>query len=357
MPPAADSTPADAPAVVTTVSGRTGVITLNRPRSINALDHEMVLLMDSALVAWAEDPAIDTVIVRGAGDRGLCAGGDIVAIHTDAKALTRAGDEAAAASASAAFWRDEYVMNARIGDYPKPYVAIMDGIVMGGGVGISGHANTRIVTDRTRLAMPEVGIGLVPDVGGTWLLSHVDDELGTYAALTTTHLRGGDVIALGLADHFVPADRLDAFVDALADRPLDDVLAEFAQIPPESEVAAGREWIAKAFAADTVAQIVENCVATATPEGFAAAEAVEGKSPAALAATLAALRAAAGDASLRDALVREYRSSLRCLQHPDLAEGIRAQVIDKDRTPKWQPGPVDASAFLAPLPDHLELTL
>ncbi|GAA4642440.1 3-hydroxyisobutyryl-CoA hydrolase [Gordonia humi] len=345
----------DSPAVITTVTGRAGVITLNRPRSINALDHEMCKLMDAALVAWADDDAIDLVIVRGAGDRGLCAGGDIVAIHTDAKALSGAGDEAAAASASAAFWRDEYVMNARIGDYPKPYVAIMDGIVMGGGVGVSGHASHRIVTDKTRFAMPEVGIGLVPDVGGTWLLSRVPDELGTYAALTTTHLRGGDVIALGLADHFVPSDRLDAFVDALTQRPLDEVLAEFSETAPESDVAAGREWIAKAFAADTVAEILENCVAAGTADGFTTAETIEGKSPAALAAALAALRAAADDGSLRESLTREYRSSLRCLQHPDLAEGIRAQVIDKDRNPQWQTGPVDADSFLAPLPAHLEL--
>lgn len=357
MPPSAGPAAADSPAVIAAVSGRAGVITLNRPRSINALDHEMVRLMDAALVAWADDPAVETVVVRGAGDRGLCAGGDIVAIHADAKALAGAGDEAAAASASAAFWRDEYVMNARIGDYPKPYVAIMDGIVMGGGVGISGHANTRIVTDRTRLAMPEVGIGLVPDVGGTWLLSHVADQLGTYAALTTTHLRGGDVIALGLADHYIPTARLDAFVDALAGRPVDEAVGEYAQEAPASEVAAGREWIATAFAADSIAQIVENCVAVATPEGFATAEAIEGKSPAALAATLTALRSAAGDASLRDALVREYRTSLRCLQHPDLAEGIRAQVIDKDRTPRWQSGRPNAGAFVAPLPDHLELAL
>ncbi|MCF8571596.1 3-hydroxyisobutyryl-CoA hydrolase [Gordonia sp. HY002] len=347
----------DSPAVVTTVTGRAGVITLNRPRSINALDHEMVQSMDATLVAWADDDAIDVVVVRGAGDRGLCAGGDIVAIHRDANALAGAGDEAAAASDSAAFWRDEYVMNARIGEYPKPYVALMDGIVMGGGVGVCGHANTRIVTERTRLAMPEVGIGLVPDVGGTWLLSHVADELGTYAALTTTHLRGGDVMALGLADHFVPSEDLDALVDALADRPLDDVLTEFAQTPPDSEVAGGRDWIKTVFAADTVAQILENCIATATPEGFATAEAIEGKSPAALAATLSALRAAANDGSLRESLVREYRSSLRCLQHPDLAEGIRAQVIDKDRKPAWKTGPVDADAFTAPLPDHLELKL
>ncbi|GAA3955122.1 enoyl-CoA hydratase/isomerase family protein [Gordonia caeni] len=350
------------PPVLAAVRGGLGTLTLNRPASINALDHEMVALMTAALHEWAVDPGVRAVVVDGAGDRGLCAGGDIVAIHRDAAALQGADDEAVTDSASAAFWRDEYRMNADIAEYPKPYVAIMDGIVMGGGVGISGHANTRIVTDRTRLAMPEVGIGLVPDVGGTRLLSQVPDQLGTYAALTSVHLRGADAMALGLADHYVPADRLDEFRAALAERPVDEALAEHAVTPPPSALAAQRDWIAEVFAADTVAEIVENCRATGRPEAVKAAETIAGKSPTALTVTLAALRAAATERSLREALRREYRTSIRCVAHPDLAEGIRAQVIDKDRNPAWQPGRLDqltgdeAAAFLAPLPAGLELT-
>ena len=350
------------PPVLAAVRGGVGTLTLNRPASINALDHEMVARMSAVLQQWAADPGVRAVVVAGAGERGLCAGGDVVAIHRDAAALAGAGDEALTGSASAAFWRDEYRMNADIAEYPKPYVAIMDGIVMGGGVGISGHANTRIVTDRTRLAMPEVGIGLVPDVGGTWLLSQVPDQLGTFAALTSVHLRGADAIALGLADHYVPADRLDEFRAALAERALDEALAEFAVTPPVSELAAQRDWIAGAFAADTVAQIVENCRAAGRPEADEAADTIAGKSPTALAVTLAALHAAATEGSLREALRREYRTSVRCLAHPDLAEGIRAQVIDKDRTPAWRPAGLDrltgdeAAAFLAPLPAGRELT-
>ena len=177
------STTPPEPPVIATVEHGVGTLTLNRPKAINALNHEMVGLISTALTRWAADPDVSTVVVTGAGERGLCAGGDILAIHRDASDLEGAGDVAATLSASAQFWRDEYRLNAAIADYPKPYVALMDGIVMGGGVGISGHGNTRVVTDRTRLAMPEVGIGLVPDVGGTRLLAQAPDELGTYAAL------------------------------------------------------------------------------------------------------------------------------------------------------------------------------
>lgn len=351
-----------APPVLATVRAGVGMLTLNRPASINALDHQMVTLMSEALDQWAGDDGVRVVVIAGAGERGLCAGGDIVAIHRDAAALRGAADEDVAASASAAFWRDEYRLNADLAEYPKPLVAIMDGIVMGGGVGISAHANTRIVTDRTRLAMPEVGIGLVPDVGGTWLLSRIPDQLGTYAALTSVHLSGADAIALGLADHYVPADKLDRMTAALAERSIDDVLAEFGEEPPASALAAQRDWIAEVFAGDTVAGIVEACRATGRPDAEKAAETISGKSPTALAVTLAALRAGAAESSLREALRREYRTSVRCLAHPDLAEGIRAQVIDKDRTPAWQPAGLDqltggeAATFLAPLPDGLELT-
>lgn len=343
-----------APVTADVVDG-VGELTLNRPESINALDAEMVEIMAAALRRWVEDDAVRAVVVSGAGLRGLCAGGDIVAIHRDAAALRGADDAALAACDSAAFWRAEYRMNAEIADYPKPYVAIMDGIVMGGGVGISGHGNTRIVTDRTRLAMPEVGIGLVPDVGGTWLLAQLPDELGTYVALTSVHLNGADAIALGLADHYVPADRLDDFRAAVGAGTVDQALAAFAVEPPASDLAAERDWIAQVFAADSVEEIVAGCRELGTEQAQRAAEKIATKSPTALAVTLGALRVARTESSLREALRREYRTSLRCLAHPDLAEGIRAQVIDKDRNPQWAPR-ADVAAFTAPLAPELELT-
>ncbi|GED98884.1 3-hydroxyisobutyryl-CoA hydrolase [Gordonia crocea] len=355
-------TAVSAPELVTSVDGRVGRIVLNRPRVINALNHPMVTQMAAVLDEWKRDPEVSAVVITGAGERGLCAGGDIAAIHRDAAAMAGSTDDVAAANTpSAAFWRDEYHLNAAIGDYPKPVVAVMDGIVMGGGVGVSGHASIRVATDRTRLAMPEVGIGLVPDVGGTWLLSHLSDELGTYAALTTTSLDGADAVAVGLATHYVPADALEPFLLALADQTPEEALAAHAVTAPESALAAQREWIAEAFAGDSVSQILARCAAGAQSAVKAGAK-IAAMSPMALTVTLGALRAAASDATLRDTLKREYRTSLRCLQYPDLAEGIHAKVIEKGRDPVWAIAELDdidpsrAAGFTAPLPDGCELT-
>nr|WP_223205649.1 3-hydroxyisobutyryl-CoA hydrolase [Gordonia jinghuaiqii] len=345
------------PSVLTEENGTARSLILNRPKSINAIDHEMVTEMAERLHTWAADDTVDAVILSGAGERGLCAGGDIVAIHRDAAALSGNADSTdvdAEQSPSAKFWFDEYRLNATISGYPKKYVAIMDGIVMGGGVGVSAHGDVRVVTDRTKLAMPEVGIGFVPDVGGTHLLSRVPDGLGTYAGLTAGHLRGADAIAMGLADHFVPAESLSAFIAAVGDVGVDAAVAEYAVAAPASELAEGRDWIAEAFAADTVSEIIERCRAVGTPASDKAADTIAAKSPTALAVTLRSLREAAGDATLEDTLIREYRVSLRCLLHPDMAEGIRAQVIDKDRNPKWASYSDDAvDAFFAPLPHDL----
>lgn len=355
------------PSIKTSRRGHLGVIELNRPRSINALDHQMSLAMERALRQWEDDDEVAAVVVRGAGERGLCAGGDIVAIHGDGVALggadhadDAAADIAAAQSPSGRFWRDEYRLNEYISRYPKPYIALMDGIVMGGGVGISAHGNTRIVTDRTRLAMPEVGIGFVPDVGGTHLLAQVPDQLGTYLALTAAPINGADAIALGLADHYIPADRLDDFVAALTDGSVSNALAQFATESPAPELGAHRDWIAEAFGGDDVAEIIERCAAIDDEFATKTASRIAAKSPMALAVTLRALRASEATTELADSLRREYRVSLRTLRHPDLAEGIRAQVIDKDRTPTWQPHPAVTdevvAAFFAPLPDAAELT-
>lgn len=356
--------------VLSQVDGSVATLTLNRPKAINALTHEMVLKMEELLTAWAADDAITAVIVDGAGERGLCAGGDIVAIHQDASKLvaeqgdsdSKTADTASAATPSAEFWRDEYRLNTQISTYAKPYVVIMDGIVMGGGVGISAHANTRIVTDRTKIGMPEVGIGFIPDVGGTYLLSRVPDELGVYAALTAGTMNGADAIALGLADHYVPAEQLDAFVAKLRAESLEAALAEFAVTPPESELFAQREWVREAFAGDSVAAILDKVAAVENPVAEKAVKAITGKSPMAAAVALRALRDAA-DKTLPEALADEYRIALRCMLHPDMAEGIRAQVIDKDRNPAWRHAEhsavtaAEVDGFFAQLPDGLELPI
>ncbi|WP_326586841.1 enoyl-CoA hydratase/isomerase family protein [Streptomyces sp. NBC_01294] len=336
------------------VEGRTGVVTLNRPRALNALTHPMVRRIDEALGAWEEDPAVGQVLIRGAGERGLCAGGDIRAIHDDAKAGN---------TASADFWRDEYRLNARIARYLKPYVALMDGIVMGGGVGVSAHGSVRIVTERSRVAMPETGIGFVPDVGGTWLLGRAPGRLGTHLALTGTAVGPADALLCGLADHFVPAGRLPELTAALAAAPAHEVLPRYAATPEPGELADRRPWIDHCYAADTVEEIVERLLGVGDPAAKETAETILAKSPTALKVTLAAVRRAAALDTLEHVLAQEFRVSCNALASPDLVEGIRAQVVDKDRTPRWSPPTLaevsgaDVERFFAPLGEDRELRL
>ncbi|MFD7788852.1 enoyl-CoA hydratase/isomerase family protein [Streptomyces nojiriensis] len=344
----------DADTVLFHTDGRTGVVTLNRPRAINALTHPMVIRIDETLAAWAADPAVQQVLIRGAGERGLCAGGDIRAIHDDAKAGN---------TASAGFWRDEYRLNARIARYPKPYVALMDGITMGGGVGVAAHGSVRIVTERSRVAMPETGIGFVPDVGGTYLLGRAPGELGTHLALTGTAVGAADALLCGLADHFVPADRLPELTAALADAPAHEVLPRYAATPGPGELADRRGWIDHCYAAATVEEIVERLLGQGEPAAKQAAATILAKSPTALKVTLAALRRAARLGPLERVLAQEFRVSCNGLTAPDLVEGIRAQVVDKDRDPRWSPATLaevtaaDVERFFAPLGEDRELRL
>ncbi|MEU1105069.1 enoyl-CoA hydratase/isomerase family protein [Streptomyces tibetensis] len=338
---------AEREAVLFHTSGRAAHITLNRPRALNALTHTMVRRIDEALVAWERDPAVQTVVITGAGERGLCAGGDIRAIHDDA----RDGD----GSASAAFWRDEYRLNARIARYPKPYVAVMDGIVMGGGVGVSAHGSVRVVTERSRVAMPETGIGFVPDVGGTHLLAAAPGELGTHLALTGAQVGAADAMQCGLADHFVPTAALPDFLDALAELPAEEALAACARTPPQGVLAAQRGWIDAGYRADTVEEIVRRLLAHGDSAAKEAAETLLARSPTALKVTLASLRRARMLGPLELVLNQEYRVSCAALETPDLVEGIRAQVVDKDRRPRWSPKTLaevtdaDVERFFTPL--------
>ncbi|MEV6723755.1 enoyl-CoA hydratase/isomerase family protein [Streptomyces xanthochromogenes] len=336
--------------VLRRTEGRAAHLVLNRPKALNALTHAMVRSIDRALTDWEHDPAIEVVVLTGAGDRALCAGGDIRAIHEDA----RGGD----GTASRDFWRDEYRLNARIARYPKPYVAVMDGIVMGGGVGVSAHGSVRLVTERSRVAMPETGIGFVPDVGGTYLLGLAPGELGTHVALTGAQLNAGDALLCGLADHCVPSVELPGLLAGLADRPLREVLQRYVGEAPASALAAERDWIDDCYAADTVEEILGRLLAHGAPAAKEAAETLLAKSPSALKATLESLRRARRLASLEEVLDQEYRVSCAALSTPDLVEGIRAQVIDKDRAPHWNPGTLaevadaDVARYFAPLGDR-----
>ncbi|MGW6879562.1 enoyl-CoA hydratase/isomerase family protein [Streptomyces goshikiensis] len=340
--------------VLVRVEGRAGRLVLNRPKALNALSHAMVLRIEEALTAWREDPAVETVVISGAGERGLCAGGDIRAIYEDART---------GGSASADFWRDEYRLNALIARYPKPYVALMDGIVMGGGVGVSAHGAVRIVTERSRVAMPETGIGFVPDVGGTYLLALAPGELGTHLALTGAPVGAADALLCGLADHFVPSERLGALAADLARVPVHDALTPYVGPAPDGELASHREWIDHCYAADTVEEVLARLLASGVPAAKEAAATLAAKSPTALKVTLAALRGARRLGPLERVLEQEYRVSCAALSSPDLVEGIRAQVIDKDRAPRWSPARLaevteaDTARYFAPLGDHNELAL
>ncbi|MCG2621080.1 enoyl-CoA hydratase/isomerase family protein [Arthrobacter sp. I2-34] len=317
------------PEVLLRRPGRLGHILLNRPKAINALTHTMVKEILAALNGWEADDGVATVLLTGSGERGLCAGGDVVAIYRDALA---------GGGATEAFWADEYTLNARIAGYPKPYVAFMDGLVLGGGVGLSAHGSVRIVTERTRVGMPEVGIGFVPDIGGTWLLSRAPGELGTHLALTAGQASGPDAIALGLADYFVASGQLPALAAALEDEPSEVAVRRFAaaDVPP-SPLAGQRDWIDACYAGDSVEEILRRLQAHPAPAAREAAEAMRAKSPTALKVTLAALRRARTLGSLEEVLDQEYRVSLRCLAGTEFPEGVRAQLVDKDRSPRWDP--------------------
>jgi len=329
----------DEPEVLIEQRDGLGLITLNRPEAINALTHAMVLTITDALRDWADDDRVRTVAVIGAGERGLCAGGDIVAIHDDAKQRQSEPDSSSAAESSTGrFWRDEYVLNALIGRYPKPYVVVMDGIVMGGGVGLSGHGSHRIVTERSKVGMPEVGIGFIPDVGGTYLLSRTPGHLGAHVALTTSQMRAGDAIAAGFADYFVPSEQIPALLQTLATEAADIAISKYATTAPESELAAQRDWIDACYSADSVEEIVERLQQNPAEQAGKAAAELLAKSPVAVHVTLRSLHSARGHDSLEAVLNEEYRVSVASLGSHDLVEGIRAQVIDKDRNPQWSPG-------------------
>ncbi|ALE06708.1 3-hydroxyisobutyryl-CoA hydrolase [Arthrobacter sp. ERGS1:01] len=314
--------------VLATRAGHLGHLVLNRPAAMNALNHGMVVAVAAALDAWENDDGVATVLISGAGERGLCAGGDIVTIYHDART---GGNE------SEQFWRDEYHLNARIARYPKPVVTLMDGVVLGGGVGISAHASHRIVTERSRVGMPETGIGFVPDVGGTYLLSRAPGELGTHAALTAALVSGADAIAMGLASHYVDSTHLATLVGELSERTAASVVGRYGQVPPESALMSQRPWIDEAYAADDVRTILDRLAGVDDPAAQAAAGTIAAKSPTAVTITLAALRRARALPSLEAVLDQELRVSLRALHWPDFAEGIRAQLVDKDRNPAWHP--------------------
>ncbi len=312
--------------------GRLGHITLNRPRALNALTKTMIDGMAAALADFAADAAITAVLLNGAGERGLCAGGDIRAVHN----AMVADDPGSAIE----FFRAEYRLNAAIAEFPKPYIAVMDGIVMGGGVGVSAHGLWRLVTDRTRFAMPETSIGFIPDVGGTWLLGRAGLP-GLRAILTSAELDAETCLSLGLADLMLPAYRLPELAEALAqaeDRAA--VAATVAGIagPPgvARRAAALPDWASYAYGRPTMEAIIKTL--QSGPEAAQQeASVLAQKCPFSLKVSLRAVREAPALGSLRAALSQEFRLALFMINRPDFREGVRAAIIDKDRKPNWSP--------------------
>jgi enoyl-CoA hydratase len=327
------------PDLIARREGAAGVIRLNRPKAINAVTLEMFREIDKALDAFESDPAIALILLEGAGDRGLCAGGDIRALYDSARAGGDLGK---------ILWREEYILNARIAAFGKPYVALMDGIVMGGGVGLAAHASHRVVTERTRLAMPEVGIGFFPDVGGTWLLSRSPGEIGTYFGLTGQTMNGADAVYAGFADVVVASDRLPALREALTKAPdkatAQDVRAiidGFALPNEVAPIAAQQPLIDALFGHDSIEEIVTALAHHTSEFAQAALGTILEKSPTGLKLTLKLLRMARESTSLEQCLAREYRAALEIFVSHDFPEGVRAAVIDKDRNPQWQPARIE----------------
>jgi len=309
--------------------GTLGQITLNRPAVINALTINMVRTIDRALDDFEVDATVKTVLVDGNGERGLCAGGDIRSLRD----AVVAGDPW-----PRTFWREEYRLNARIARFPKPIVSFMDGIVMGGGIGLGAHASHRIATERLKAAMPEVGIGLAPDVGGTFLLSRAPGELGTHVALTAAHIGARDALACRLADRIMSSSELDGIRARLREDDLHGLWAETrtAENAPPATLTKSRSWIDAAYAADSAIEIVERLRAHPDPAANAAAETIEAKSPTSVCVTLRALRTVRELSSLEQCLDMEYGIVCALSTYPDFLEGVAA-VIDKDRRPRWSP--------------------
>jgi enoyl-CoA hydratase len=340
-----NESPAEAEALVER-RGSAGIIVLNRPKALNALTLTMVRLTAAALDGWERDPAVTRVLIFGAGEKAFCAGGDIRRLYE----FGRAGDHAS----QLAFWREEYQLNVRFRAYPKPIVALVDGIDMGGGVGVSLNASHMVVGERFMFAMPEVGIGFFPDVGATFFLPRLPHRFGRYFALTGLRAGPGDAVALGMAGSFTPSARFAALAAALeGDAPVEETLLRFAEMPPPSPLLAEAGAIEPCFAGDDREAIVA-ALAAASAKGAAfaapALAAMGEKSPTSQAIALRQVTIG-GALAFDEAMRTEFRIVSRIARGHDFYEGVRAVLIDKDNAPRWAPPPTqgEVDAYFAPL--------
>lgn len=330
-----------------------GTILLNRPQALNALTHEMCVPLERHLRSWNQDPAIKAVIIKAAGEKAFCAGGDIRQL---------ADRSPAGEKYRKTFWYDEYRCNTLIGEFSKPFIALIDGIFMGGGVGLSVHGSHRVISEFATFAMPETGIGLFPDVGGTYFLPRCPGELGMYLGLTGARLKGSDILTAGVATHYVPRERLPALEQALVDAApsdraqVDAVLNRFASEAGASTLAEIKPQIDKLFSGASVGEVMTALEADKDGFGGEQARIIRTKSPTSVKLTFAQLRRGRS-LPLRDCMRLEWRICNHVAAGHDFYEGVRAVIIDKDHRPRWQPATLeevadaDIEAYFSPVPD------
>ncbi|WP_300065853.1 enoyl-CoA hydratase/isomerase family protein [uncultured Ruegeria sp.] len=310
-------------------TGRAGRITLTRPKALNALTYEMCMAIDTALRNWREDDAVDLIILDAEGDKAFCAGGDIAELYeTGTKGDFGFGQT---------FWRDEYRLNALIFEYPKPVVSFLQGFSMGGGVGVGCHGNHRIVGESSKISMPECSIGLVPDVGGTLMLALAPGRLGEFLGMTGHRMGPADAILAGFADHFIPLAHWSDLIEMLEASGNADLLQDHAETPPEGKLPGMQSDIDQAFGGETLGDILINLRDSDRDFASNTLDALQRNAPLSMACTVEMLHRLRGPAlTMRRALDMEYRFTSRAMEHGDFLEGIRAQIIDKDRNPNWQ---------------------
>ena len=331
-------------------NGAVGHISLNRPKALHALTLEMCHAMSAALSEWAEDDGIEAVIIDHAEGRGFCAGGDIAFLRNSA--LNDGG------VSGRSFFHDEYQLNHQLFTYAKPVVAFMDGITMGGGVGIAMPAKYRVATENTRFAMPETGIGLFPDVGGGWYLSRLSGRLGQFLALTGARLDGAEAAWAGIATHYLPSDKLAEAKARIIEHPsrIGGILSELSEKPPEARLEANAEKIARHFASDRYEDILASLEADDSDWAAKELATLRTKSPQTCKVALRQVATSAGLEDFADNMAMEYRIASRVLTRPDFAEGVRAVIVDKTNDPAWNPATPEEvtedllDAIFAPLP-------
>jgi len=342
------------PPVLIRVENGIGRVTLNRPHALHALNTEMCRMMSDALTAWADDDAVIALMIDHAeGTRGFCAGGDIRMVAQSGRVDGKAGED---------FFRIEYTLNTQIKRFPKPCIALLDGVTMGGGVGISIHGSHRIATENTLFAMPETGIGLFPDVGGSWFLPRLEGELGIWLALTGALLKGSDVHAAGIATHFVMSENLpDLKAHILAGESLEEVLADHGQSPKQATYVEHLDIINRCFARPTVTDI---CLALKMADdewATAQADILKTRSPLSMAVSLEQMRRGESLSSFEDIMRMEYRIACHIIRSHDFSEGVRAVIEDKDHAPRWLPAApsgvrkTQVEAMFAPVAEELIL--